>query len=156
MAAGLQRRIGLGVTLGVDIAGAGGSNYVSLGAIVNAIKNSGTKADVGDISLLADTWKQFAKGQIDPGEYTFECAYDPNDSAANQANTTARLQTMHAATGPNAYPFQITLPAVASPGTNQSNTINFSAHLTGMGLSIEKDKLIVTPVTIKVTGNPNL
>lgn len=150
----LQRRIGLGVTLGVDILGS--TNYTALGAIVNSIKNGGTKADVADVSILSDTYKQFAKGQIDPGEYDIECAYDPGDNAANSANTTVRLQTMHAATGVNTYPFQITLPAVPSPGSNAAQTINFSAHLIGMGLSIEKDKLIVTPIKIKVSGNPNL
>lgn len=149
----LQRRIGLGVTLGVDTNG--GANYNSLGAVVNAIKHSGTKADQADVSILSDTWKQFAKGQIDPGEYDFEVAYDPGDNTAN-TNTTVRLQTMHAATGMNTYPFQLTLPAVASPGTNAAQTINFSAHVVSMGLGVEKDKLIVAPIKLKVSGNPNL
>lgn len=149
----LQRRIGLGVTLAVDIAG--GANYNTLGAIVNAIKNSGTKADTADISILSDIWKQFAKGQIDPGEYDFEIAYDPGDNTVG-TNTTARLQTMHAATGVNTYPFQLTMPAIASPGTNVAQTINFSAHLISMGATFEKDKLIVAPIKLKVSGNPNL
>lgn len=145
----LQRRIGLGVTLGVDTAL--GTSYATLGAIVNAIKNGGTKADVADISILSDTFKQFGKGQIDPGEYDFEIAYDPGDTA-----TTGKIQTMHAATGVNAYPFLITLPAIPSPGTNAAQTIAFSAHLISMGLGVEKDKMIVCPVKLKVTGNPNL
>ena len=149
----LQRRIGLGVTLGCDVNQ--GTNYNTLGAVVNAIKNSGTKADVGDTSILSDTYKQFAKGQIDPGEYDFEVAYDPGDNSGS-TQTTAILRTMHAATGPNTYPFQITLPAIASPGTNAAQTINFSAHLISIGLSVEKDKLIVAPIKLKVSGNPNL
>ena len=148
----LQRRYGLGVTLLVDIAG--GTNYVALGAIVNVIKHGGTKADQADISILSDTWKQFAKGQIDPGEWDFEIAQDPGDSSANQANTNARLTTMHAATGINGYPFQLSLPAIPSPGSNTAQTINFSAHVMSLGITSEKDKLLVTPVKLKVTGNP--
>lgn len=149
----LQRRIGFGVTLGLDLNG--GANYNTLGAIVNAIKNSGTKADVADVSILSDTYKQFAKGQIDPGEYDFEIAYDPGDTTAN-TNTTARLQTAHAATGMNTYPFQITLPSIASPGTATAQTINFSAHVISLGITIEKDKLLICPVKLKVSGNPAL
>ncbi len=150
----LQRRIGLGITLGVD-AVLNSSNYQTLGAVVNAVKNSGTKADVADISILSDTWKQFGKGQIDPGEYDFEIAYDPGDNTAN-TNTTVRLQTMHAMTGVNAYSWQLTLPAIPGPGTNAAQTINFSAHVTSLGVTFEKDKMIVAPVKLKVTGNPNL
>lgn len=149
----LQRRIGLGITLGVDVNG--GANYNTLGCIVNAIKHDGTKADEVDTSILSDTYKQFAKGQIDPGGWSFEIAYDPGDNTAN-TNTTARLQTMHAATGVNTYPFQLTLPAIASPGTNAAQTINFSGLVTSIGLSVEKDKLLVAPIKLKVSGNPGL
>jgi len=145
--------MGLGILLAVDING--GTNYNTLGAVVNSVKHSGTKAQVADLSILSDTFMQYGKGQIDPGEIDFECAYDPGDNAAN-TGTTGRLQTMHAATGPNAYPFQITLPAIPPPGTNVAALIPFSAHLISMGASFEKDKLIVTPIKLKLTGNPNL
>ena len=148
----LQRRFGLGVQLLADIAG--GTNYVTLGAVVNAIKHGGTKADTADMSILTDTFKQFAKGQIDPGEWDFEIAFDPGDNAANQANTNARLVTMHAATGVNGYPFQLSLPAILSPGTNTAQLVNFSAHVTSKGITSEKDKLLVCPVKLKVTGDP--
>jgi hypothetical protein len=145
----LQRRIGLGVTLGVDTSG--GSNYAVLGNVVNSIKHGGTKAQQADISILSDTYMQFAKGQIDPGEWTFEIAFDPLDT-----NTSSKIDTMHAATGVNAYPFQIQLPAIVSPGTNTVAYSNFSAHVMGIGAQIEKDKLLIQPVTLKVTGDPHL
>ncbi len=149
----LQKRMGLGVTLGVDLAG--GTNFNTLGAVVNAIKFSGTKADVADLSILADTWKSYGKGQIDPGEVDFEIAWDPGDNTAN-TNTNARLSTMHAATGVNTYPFQLTLPSIASPGTATASTVNFSAHVTGMGPTMEKDKLVTATIKLKISGNPNL
>ena len=148
----LQQRIGLGVTLGVDLAG--GANYNTLGAIVNAIKFSGTKADVVDISLLSDIFKRYAKGQIDPGELEFEIAWDPGDNTAS-TNTNARIKTAHDATGVNTYPFQLTLPAIASPGTNTAQTINFSAHVTGVGPSLEKEKQLVASIKCKISGDPN-
>ena len=146
--------MGLGITLSVDIAQS--TNYTALGNLVSSLKNSGTKADVADLSILSDTWKQFGKGQIDPGEYDTEFAYDPLDNAANSANTCARLSTMHAATGVNTYPFSIMLPSIASPGSATAAYVNFSAHLISMGQSYEKDKLIVTPVKLKVSGNPGM
>ncbi len=148
----LQRRMGLGVTLGVDIAQS--TNYTALGNIVNAIKNNGTKADTADLSILSDTYKQFGKGQIDPGEWDFEIATDPLDNSAASANTFARILTMHAATGVNTYPFSLQLPSIPSPGSATVAYCNFAAHVIGVGMSVEKDKLIVTPVKLKVSGNP--
>ncbi len=97
----LQRRMGLGITFSVDTSLS--TNYTALGNLVNTLKNSGTKADVADLSILSDTWKVFGKGQIDPGEYDMEFAYDPLDNASANANTCARLTTMHTATGVNAF-----------------------------------------------------
>ena len=147
----LQRRIGLGITLAVDLAG--GTNYNTLGAIVNAVKHGGTKKDVVDISILSDFWKQYAVGQCDPGEIDFEIAFDPGDNTA-LSNTNARLTTMHATSGVNAFPFQLSIPAVASPGTNTAQLINFSAHVTSVGMAIEKEKMLIAPVKLKLSGNP--
>lgn len=148
----LQRRIGYGVTLGCDVNQ--GTNYNTLGAVVNDIKFNPTKADVADTSILSDFWKQFAKGQVDPSEVDFEVAFDPGDNSGN-SQTTAILKTLHAASGPNTYPFQLTLPAIASPGSNVAQTINFSAHLISLGIGIAKDKLVVAQVKLKLSGNPN-
>mgnify|MGYP001608248349 CR=1 FL=1 len=59
-------------------------------------------------------------------------------------------------TGVNAYNWQITMPAIPAPGTNAAQTINFAAHVISLGATFEKDKMIVAPVKLKVTGNPNL
>ncbi len=63
---------------------------------------------------------------------------------------------MHTATGVNAYPFSIKLPSIPSPGSANEAYVNFSAFLISMGQSYEKDKLVVTPVKLKVSGNPGM
>lgn len=143
----LNRRIGLGVTIGVD--SAGGTNFTTLGSIVDGAKEGGTKADVADISILADTHKQKAKGQIDPNEVTITIAWDPDDA------TSTVLKSLHdsvSATPPN---WQISLPS-GTQGAGSTTTKTFKGFVTGMGREIMKDKLITAEVTITKTGDPGI
>lgn len=143
----VNRRIGLGFTLGVDPTGS--TSYTTLGAIVSGFKGPNAKADVADISILADTYKQFAKSQIDPGEYTFTIAYDPDDT------TTSTLITCFKSVTPPAPAWVITYPA-GSTGAGTIVSEPFAAHLVGLGREVEKDKLVTCEITLKVTGTPGL
>lgn len=142
----LTRRMGLGVTLAMDPAGA--SNYVTLGAIVDGFSGS-AKADVADMSILSDTFKPKGKGQVDPGEITLSIAYDPDDNS--NTNTSRALAAALALTGPTPRTFQISYPAV---GAVNASTENFSGHITGLGREVKKGDMIVAPVTITVSGDP--
>lgn len=141
----LQKRIGLGFTLGMDPTG--GSTFVVLGAIVDGLDEDGGSMDIADMSILSDTYKTKAGGQIDPGKATFQIAYD---GSAN--NTTAgRLAAARAITGVVSPAFQRTYPA--ANGQN-SFTENFSGWVTKLGKAIKKDKMIVQAVEIDISGNP--
>jgi hypothetical protein len=143
----LNRRIGLGVTIAVDASG--GTSFTTLGNVVDGAKEGGTKAQTGDVSILADTFMQFAKGQIDPGEKTFTIAYDPDDS-----NFTV-LKTLHdqiQTTPPN---WQISLPS-GTLGAGSTTTKTYKGFVVGMGREIAKDKLLTLEVTVKKTGDPGM
>ncbi len=145
----LTRRIGLGVTLGIDTSG--GSSFVTLGAIVDGFDHSGAKADVADCSIISDTFKPKGKGQVDPGEFTLMIAYDPSDAA--NTNSSRTLAAALATTGPPGTEanFKINYPAVGAVNATAEYCLGW---VTGLGRTIKKDKLIVAPVTITLSGNP--
>ncbi len=143
----LNRRIGLGVTLGVDAAG--GSSYTTLGNVVDGLKEGGSKADVADISILADTFKAKAKGQIDPNEVTLTVAYDPDDS------NYVILKTLHDGIQTTPPTWLISLPS-GTLGAGTITTKGFAGFVTGLGREIMKDKLLTCEVTITKTGNPGM
>jgi hypothetical protein len=143
----LNRRIGLGVTVGVD--SAGGTSFTTLGSVVDGAKEGGSKADVADVSILSDTFKQKAKGQIDPNEVTMTVAYDPDDT------TTTLLKTLHdsvSATPPN---WQISFPP-GTLGAGSITTKSFKGFVTGLGREIMKDKMITQELTVTKTGDPGV
>ncbi len=141
----LNRRIGLGFVLSADPAG--GTSYTALASIVDGWDEAEAKADTADTSILADTYKTKSKSQIDPGSITLEIAYDPDDA------TTTTIITMFksvSATPPN---WQISYPA----GTGGAGVVvaeTFKAHLTGMGRTFKKDKLLIAKITLTKTGDP--
>ncbi len=141
----LNRRIGLGVVIGVDAAG--GTSFTTLGSVVDGAKEGGSKADVADISILSDTFKQKAKGQVDPAEVTMTVAYDPDET------TTTLLKTLHdqiQTVPPN---WQISFPS-GTLGAGSITTKSFKGFVTGLGREIMKDKFITQEVTITKTGDP--
>lgn len=137
----LTVRTGLGFTLGVDPTG--GTSFTTIASLVAPPKRSGAKADTPDVTILSDTWKQFAKSQIDPGEVTFTIAYDPNDTV------TTTLTSLLSQITPTPK-WQISYPA----GTGSGATEPFKAHLSGMSQTIEVDKLVTAEITLKVSGAP--
>lgn len=151
MSDSLVRRIGLGVTLGMDVAG--GNNITTLGAIVDGFDHDGATADVADMAILSDKYKPKATGQVDPGKITHQIAYDPGN-----ANTTAyRLaNALDINAGGNVTPqtFTITYPPVGAE--NAAITENFSGFVTKLGRSVNKGKMIVAPVEITLSGDPGM
>lgn len=139
----VNKRIGLGILLAVDTAG--GTTFVNLGAIVTAPSSSEAKADTAELTLLNDIIKEKAKGQIDPGEVTFQIAYDPDEASTTLLKT--MLETIPT-TPPN---WRITFPA-GTLGAGTITTKTFTAHMTGMGEEFEKDKMLICPITLTKTG----
>jgi hypothetical protein len=137
----LERRIGLGFTLGVDKTG--GTSFATLGNIVDGWKGSGAAAEKVDITILVDFFKQFAKGQMDPGEFTFMIAADPND------NDTKIMGDMAIQTTPTPN-WKITYPDVGT-GTVERT---FFAHVMKNPEEVTVGKLHTWEITIAVSGDP--
>lgn len=138
----LERRSGLGFLLGCD--STGGTTFVNIASIVDGLDGPSATSDDADVSILSDTYKEFRKGQTDPGEVTFMIAYDPKDS-------TSWLLAAMIGTLQNPPPnWQITYPDV---GTG-SDTETFRGYLKSMGRSIKKNELVQATITIKVSGSP--
>lgn len=140
----LNRRIGLGFTLGVDATG--GSSFTTIGSIVDGFDEDEAAADVADTSVLADLYKLKAKSQIDPGGLTFEVAWDPDFPANATLVTTFKNLTPI----PN---WQISYPA-GDQGAGSIVVDTFKAHHTKMGRVIKKDKLFTCKITLVKTGQP--
>lgn len=141
----LSKRIGLGVTLGVDTAG--GTSYTTLAAVVDGLNEGESKATMVDTTVLSDTFMTKSKSQIDPGEVTLTIAYDPDEA------TSVTLKTLHASTSATPPTWLITLPS-GTLGAGTITTKSFAAHLSGMGREIKRDGMIVCSITLTKTGNP--
>ena len=129
----LVRRIGLGVTLSV--------NAVVIGSIVDGFAGPDCKADEVDTTILSETFKTFAKSQIDPGQLTFVIAYDPNYTDTTSLNTLL-------ASGASAT-WLVTYPTATLTET-------FSGYVSGLSREIKKDGLCQATLTIKISGDPGL
>jgi hypothetical protein len=147
----LVRRIGLGITLGMDPLG--GVTYVTLGAIVDGFEHDGVTLDVADMSILSDKYKTKATGQADPGKITLTIAYDPTALTTTAARLAAVIDS-NAAGNTVPQTFEITYPAV---GTEVAPILEpFAGYVTKMGRSIKKDKLVIAPVEITLSGDPGM
>lgn len=136
---------GYGATLGVDAAG--GSSFTTLAAIdMEGFSLEGTERTMVETTLLADQWKTYKTGDIEPGTCSFNIAYDAADTVTTQTLVDLLTQSTPTPT------WQITYPVVSSSVAAETET--FSAHLQGMGRSVAKDSMITCPVTLKLTGNP--
>jgi hypothetical protein len=130
----LTRRIGLGFQLT--------ASGISC-SIVDGLTGPGAKADTVDISIITDTFKQFAKGRVDPGELSCMVAYDPADSTGQALAALLPVRTPVPT-------WTITYPDEGGGTSTQS----FSAHLTGFELDAQVDKLVTAKITLKLTGDP--
>jgi hypothetical protein len=132
----LNRLTGFGVTLGVDVTG--GSTFVTLASIVTPPSGPSAKTEKVDVSILSDKSKQYAGAQIDPGEVSFEIAYDLNDV------TTTTLATL---LGNSAIAnWQITYTA----GTIATET--FKGFVSGFDRKMGVTERVSATVTITVSG----
>ena len=138
-----DRRIGFGVTL--EIQPDGSTVYTSL-EIVDTIDGPETAADEIETTLRGDTFKKYEKGQVDPGQVTFDIAYDPDDTS------TTVLTNLLTASGCALATFRLTYPITCNTTTTTQET--FTGFVAGLGRSVPKDGLITMPVTIRVDGDP--
>lgn len=150
------RRIGFGVTLGVDPTGAGAS-YTIIGAIIDGVEGPDAKKTVIDTTLLSDAYRTISVAQGEPGEVTFQIAYDPSDTTST--GTLAGLLTSGyssvAATNPPKW--QISYPASGGQGAAiEAATDSFYGFVTGFKRTISKDKMITADITISISGNPGI
>lgn|SRR5581483_938295 len=141
----LTKRIGLGITLGVDITGA--TTFVALGSIVDGFTTDAKAKDV-DTSLLVDEFDSFLKGSIDGGTMNLTIAYSPEDT-----NTTKILGALFYATTQTLANWQITYPAV---GGGSSAAETFLGYVNAIGREVKRDGFLTAKVGIKVSGDPGI
>lgn len=141
----LEKRIGYGSTLSVD--SAGGTDYTEVASIVDGWSGPSTTADEIETTVLDDTYKTYARGQIDPGEITFQIAYDPADT--NSQTLVELYSSCTVAT------WQVSLSAVCSSG-GAAVTESFSGWVKAFSITASKNNLITADITVRITGDPGL
>jgi hypothetical protein len=141
----VNKRVGFGVTLGVDTSGS--TTFTSLASIVTPPKGPGAKKEMADTAILSDKYKTYAPSQIDPGETHFTIAYDPDDA------TTTILTGLLGSVAATAANWKITYPS-GSTGAGSTTNETFKAHLVEFERVIETNKLIVAEIKLKNTGDP--
>ena len=133
-----NKGIGFGSTLSVDVVG--GSSFVEIGTIVDAIENE-VSAEVVDTTVLGDLWKTFATADLDGGEVTYVIALDNDDTQWQSLANLLKTGTAAA--------WQIEY-------SNSTIKDTFDGLVTGLSRTIAKRDLLTSSVTIKVTGNAGL
>lgn len=142
----MGKRIGYGSLLGVDTAG--GSSYTDLGEIIDFSLSAATRTEV-ETSVLADTYKTYAPGQIDPGTCTLTVAYDP------EATTSQTLVDLLEQRTP-VPTWQITYSVIAS-SSEAAPTETFSGWVMSVSREgfAEGDRL-QSSVEVRITGDAGL
>lgn len=134
----LTKRIGLGVTLEVDLTG--GTSYTTLGNVVEAVNGPDAKATIVPVELLTEEFVDKAKGAIDGGTVTYSVAYDPDDTHSKLIGDAFLQRT------------PVPRWRVAYPGATEPDV--FLAHCSAVGRERKKDGFIVAPITLDVVGDP--
>jgi hypothetical protein len=138
----LERRIGLGFTLGVD--STGGTSFTTIASIVDGIEGPGADSEVADVSILTDTFKRKRKAMVDAGKVTYTIAYDPND-------TNSQLLGLLLADVTTVANWRVGFP---DQGASTSQAETFTGLLVGMNRKAKRKELVVADITIDVDGNP--
>lgn len=141
----LTRRIGYGSSLAVDPAG--GSSFTTIAGIVDGWTGPNVQADEIETTILSDTYKKYARGQIDPGELSFEIAYDPEDATSQMLVDLYNDCTVAT--------WQVTLSATCDAGGG-TVTESFSGWVKSFSIKATKSDLVKAEVTIRLSGNPGL
>jgi hypothetical protein len=148
----LARRIGLGITIGIDRTGS--NNFTTLGYLVGGLKRGTGKAQVIECPIATDTYIPKGKGQITPGQTKFKIYYDPSDSS--NTNNSRLLAAALADTGPPGTEanFKVTYPAV---GAVNALSETFKGWVTDLGdLDLDVKSPTVADVTVDISGDPGL
>lgn len=111
-------------------------------AFVRSISGPGVSGSDVDTTTLdsSSNYRTFVGGLLDPGEVTFNLAYDP--TAATHALIAHLMGERHTAA------WKVAL------GSSGGTLTTFSGHIKGMGREIPLDDLVTCDVTVKVTGKP--
>jgi len=111
-------------------------------AFVRSISGPGVSGNDVDTTTLdsSSNYRTFVSGLLDPGEVTFNLAYDP--TAATHALIAHLMGERHTAAWK--------IAQGSSGGTLQT----FTGHIKGMSREIPLDDMITCDVTMKVSGKP--
>lgn len=132
----LIKRIGFGITLGVDPTG--GTSFSVLGSVVDGFSGSGPKAIKADTSVLANWYSTYAPCGVEPGSFDFEIAYDP---AFSESHTLAILLGTGAVAN-----WQITFQGAVVE--------TFLAYVEGMSREVKRKNLCIAKISLVVAGDP--
>lgn len=134
----LNKKIGYGFVISIDPAG--GTAWDALGNVVDGYSGPNSQARAVDTSVLSDFWDTFAKEGANPGQVTFDVAYDCDD-----ADYDALCDALESA---SAIAVKIDPPA-------STNDQIFNALVIGVGPEVRKGALAKAAITLQVTGDPD-
>lgn len=130
----LNKQIGYGSVFAYST---DGTSFTDVGSIIDGFNGPSTSADEVETTILSDTYKSYQRSQIDPGEASFEFAYDTADT-----NTNALVDLYNNGTVAT---WRVTFP--------DSSAEEFDGFLKDFGREVVKDSLIKANVTIRVSGD---
>lgn len=136
----LNKKIGYGFVISIDPTG--GTSWDALGNVVDGFSGPNSQARAVDTSVLSDFWDTFLKEGANPGQLTFDVAYDPDDTDY-QALCTALEST------------STTLAAFKIDPPGSTNDQILSGLVIGIGPEVRKGQLAKAAVTIQVSGDPD-
>lgn len=134
----MSQALGMGTTL--EFSEDSGSNWTSVGQIVDTIDNE-VSVEEGETTLLGDTYKSYLPADIDPGELSFSIALD-NDDSTNQ-NLVDLLEERTVVS------WRVTYP-------NSTTADVFNGFVKSLSRTVAKRSMLVRNVGIRLTGDPGL
>lgn len=132
----MSKQVGLGSTLEVST---DGTSYESLGFIVDGFSTDAQADDI-ETTVLADTFKSFAQGQRDAGSLSFDLAFDADDTSQHVITGMFNNGTLGT--------WRVTYP--------DTQTESFTGYVNGFGRAVQKDSMITSSVSVKLSGDAGL
>lgn len=136
----MKKRIGNGQVFKVDPAG--GSTFVTLGCLRNAVSYGMTR-NVVDVSCIDDASDRKVGGSKNASDLTFEILYDPKDTTSDTLNGLADTGAIAS--------WQIVW---STEGLETPDPHNFKGFVSGLTLNIARNEGVAASITVTVDDEP--
>lgn len=120
--------------------GTSGTTHTLSGVI--SISGPEAERETVDVTLLSSTspWHSYLSGSGDPGSLTVELAYDNNEDTQIYLNDVLNSGS--------------TISTFAVIYNSSMDTDTFYGYVVGRGRNIERNGMITSPITIKLSSSP--